>query len=389
MAEGKVQTKRKGAAFLDYHENYLVRDRTFSKQFSACYAARTKVLAPAVHKNLPVDLQREVQRVAGLRDDGSTQVLVGTLVKIAKRLPNLLTEYAADRVIFGFKWQRGTVYVDPEDEIYIEDASGRIRLAFGEPSKHEEGSEQPQKDDAAMTDDGDDEWATHACEQYTTGVVVGVSGTYDSRNNVFIVPRKDCLHFASAGVRVIEDGSDDKTVLNAAVATKGKFVLLASGLKLGDQNSNPLCVHMLTEWLSGNIGGEEDKQIAASVVHVVLAGDSVVCLATSGGYHASDTQSSATVSESRRNTTIFAGTLLELENVLTSICSSCPVDIMPGPCDPANNALPQQPMEKFVLKMYLLLFFVVLTCFCIQSFVPNNFTICFMSPGNKSSFDVC
>ena len=142
-----IQEKRKSAAALDYHEHYLVRDRTFNKQFSVCYGARLKALAPAVQSKLPADLKQTVQRVASLRDDGSMQVVVGTLVKIVKRLPNLLTEYAADRVTSGFKWQHGKIYVDPEDELYIEDASGRIRLAFGNPDVEPKAEDQVKKDD--------------------------------------------------------------------------------------------------------------------------------------------------------------------------------------------------------------------------------------------------
>lgn len=45
----------------------------------------------------------------------------------------------------------------------------------------------------------------------------------------------------------------------------------------------------------------------------------------------------------------LAGPLKEADVLLTQLAASIPVDVMPGPGDPSNQALPQQPMHSCLM----------------------------------------
>lgn len=375
MAETETETqqlRRKSATVTDYHEHYLVRDRTFGQQFNACYAARLRALEPAVRAQLTAAEAAACTRVADLRDDGHTHTVVGTLVKVARRLPNLLAEYAAARVITGFRWAQGAVYVDPADELYVEDASGRVRVAFGSvpaPAASEAKTGDDSKEEDKKEEKEEEEWAERATAELPTGVVVGLVGVYSAQGNRLVVPRADGVRTAGPRLCVVAEDAAGESA--AAMAARGsRFVLLVSGLRFGDAAARPLCAHALAQWLAGNIGGAAERTLAAAVVHVIVAGNSVVAPDAAGttgtGTGAVGTGTGTTEAPAaRRSTALLAGALEQFEDVLTTVAASCPVDVMPGPCDPANNALPQQPMEKFASPQPLPLFPLLLVhCFC-------------------------
>lgn len=348
--EPRTPLRRQSATVTDYHEHYLVRDRTFGQQFNTCYTARLRALEPAVRAQLTPAEAAACTRVADLRDDGRAHTVVGTLVKVARRLPNLLAEYAAARVITGFRWAQGAVYVDPADELYIEDASGRVRVAFGttpEGSKEDkEGKEEKGKEE-------EEEWAKRAVAEHTTGVVAGLVGVYSAQGNRFVVPRADGVRAAGARLCTVAEGDADAGASAAALAARGsRFVLLVSGLRLGAPDARPLCAHALAQWLAGNIGGAAERTLAAAVVHVIIAGNSVAApeetTNTATGTTGTSGAGAAEGPGARRQTARLAGALEELDDVLTTVAASCAVDVMPGAGDPANNALPQQPMEKLL-----------------------------------------
>lgn len=360
--------RRQSVEAVDHHEQYLVRDRTFGEQFSGCYASRLRELEPAVRAQLTPAEAAACTRVADLRGDGHAQTLVGTLVKVARRLPNLLAEYAAARVITGFRWAHGAVYVDPADELYLEDASGRVRVVFeskGNEGEEDDGNKGENKDGKEEKEDKDDD--DDPTREYPTGVVVGLVGVYDAGTNRFVVPRVGGVR--TAGPRLCElasgvDGDGDDGASAAELAARGhRFVLLVSGLRFGSARARPLCAHALAQWLAGNIGGAAERTLAASVVRVIIAGDSIAVGddendGDSGDGNNKDGKDGDKKKEDedkkrgapkRTSTALLSEALEALDDVLTGVAASCAVDVMPGPRDPANSALPQQPVERLLL----------------------------------------
>ncbi|KAK7848769.1 dna polymerase delta small subunit, partial [Quercus suber] len=54
-----------------------------------------------------------------------------------------------------------------------------------------------------------------------------------------------------------------------------KHVVFVSGLRVGGSTSNPLQFQLLIDHITGHLGDEKEQGIAAEIVHVVLAGNSV------------------------------------------------------------------------------------------------------------------
>ncbi|RVW30731.1 DNA polymerase delta small subunit [Vitis vinifera] len=128
------------------------------------------------------------------------------------------------------------------------------------------------------------------------------------------------------------------TVLSIALALtrEDKYVVFVSGLSVGSSTSNPLQFQLLVDHITGHLGDEKEQGIAAQIVHVVIAGNSV---AVPRGLL--NGQNLALKDQSR-----LSEPIKELDILLTQIAAGLPLDIMPGPDDPANFSLPQQPLHR-------------------------------------------
>ena len=61
----------------------------------------------------------------------------------------------------------------------------------------------------------------------------------------------------------------------AAASGEGEWVALMSGLALGGSEASELKGALLAEWLTGELGGEEDGEQAVKVTRLILAGNSL------------------------------------------------------------------------------------------------------------------
>ncbi|GMN55885.1 hypothetical protein TIFTF001_025009 [Ficus carica] len=117
-----------------------------------------------------------------------------------------------------------------------------------------------------------------------------------------------------------------------------KYVVFVSGLRVGSSISNPLQFQLLVDHITGHLGDEKEQGIAAQIVHVVIAGNSVeIPRGLLNG------QNLASKDQSR-----LSEPIKELDIQLTQVAAGLPLDIMPGPDDPANFSLPQQPLNKYL-----------------------------------------
>ncbi|KAL7230106.1 hypothetical protein ACSBR2_008607 [Camellia fascicularis] len=120
------------------------------------------------------------------------------------------------------------------------------------------------------------------------------------------------------------------------VTGEDKYVVFVSGLSVGNSGSNPLQFQLLVDHVTGHLGDETEQSIAAQIVQVVIAGNSVeIPLGLLNG------QNLASKDQSK-----LSEPIKELDILLTQIAAGVPLDIMPGPNDPANFSLPQQPLHR-------------------------------------------
>lgn len=325
--------KREKVSYVNKCGIFRNKTQYFESQYDEIYKSRLSVLQEVIKSQLSEAEQLRLAHVSELApsqvqhgtDDASAaqeqataapapaseeRIVIGTLYKELPAMPNLLKEYAAAKVISGFHWVENKKYTSEGDTLWIEDLTGRIRLS-------------------APAD---------VVDAYVTGVVAAVHGVFAPPNEFVVSKITPCgvpkTHMAVAAA---PDASMD--------VEHKRYVLLVSGLNAGDPQGNPMCADLLGDWIAGRVGCDEDRKLAASVAHVIVAGNSVYSKKEgdeSSGENAFIMQAQKRVVES-----ILPRTS-ELEAVLSSMAAACQVDLMPGPSDPANSSIPQQPMKRFL-----------------------------------------
>ncbi|CAN8318372.1 unnamed protein product [Cochlearia groenlandica] len=201
------------------------------QQYSQIYFARLHLmrtllysLAPSWKPHLPVC------KVLGI-EEGKECIIVGTLFKHMKLKPCVLDEYSKERAVTPLV--KPSNFMHPDDNLILEDESGRVKLGGSALS--------PAMD--------------------VTGVIVALHGKETSAGEFYV---EDVLE---AGLPPqIERPFDLK---------EDKYVLLLSGLGIGSNSSNPLQFQLLVDHITGHLGDEKGQGLAAQIVHVVIAGNSV------------------------------------------------------------------------------------------------------------------
>lgn len=116
------------------------------------------------------------------------------------------------------------------------------------------------------------------------------------------------------------------------------LLVIISGLDQSSQNDFSMPLELFQQWLYGNLDGfgqNEDSE-AASVVRVIVAGNSVRT-------NTESRQRSNMLRQPESSETLRA--VKAVDDTLAEWMKSVHVDLMPGEFDPSNFMLPQQPMH--------------------------------------------
>ncbi|XP_051183494.1 DNA polymerase delta small subunit [Lolium perenne] len=283
--------ERKQADYGTQDERYMIQgERYQGQQYSHIYFTRLHHMRTLLHALVPSRKPNvPVTTVLGL-EEGKDCVLVGTLFKHMKLKPSILDEYSKERSAVPLVKPHN--FMHPEDNLILEDESGRVALAGAIPPA-----------------------------AYVTGVVVALHGKETSAGNFLVED-------------VLEAGLPPQTVLPSI--NEDKYVVFVSGLSVGSSTFNPLQFQLLIDHITGHLGDENEQTVASKIVRVVVAGNSV--------HIAPRYLNGQTVAA--KDQPRIAEPIKELDIMLTQLVSSLPVDIMPGCNDPANFSLPQQPLHR-------------------------------------------
>ncbi|XP_068341609.1 DNA polymerase delta small subunit isoform X2 [Pyrus communis] len=284
---------RKHCAYTLLDERFEIQKEMYrGQQYSQIYFARLHMmrtllysLVPNWKPHLPVCTVLELER-------DKECIVVGTLYKHMKLKPCVLDEYSKTRTVTPLVKPHN--FVHPDDHLILEDESGRVKLSGNVLSP----------------------------TVYVTGTVVGLHGKETDAGDFLVLD-------------VLEAGLSPQIELPLK-SREGKYVVFVSGLRVGSSSLNPLQFQLLVDHITGHLGDEKEQGIAAQIVHVVIAGNSIeVPRGLLNG------QNLALKDQSR-----LSEPIKELDILLTQIAAGLPVDIMPGLDDPANFALPQQPLNR-------------------------------------------
>ncbi|KAF7147219.1 hypothetical protein RHSIM_Rhsim03G0006000 [Rhododendron simsii] len=290
MEVDTLQRKQSFYQFLD--EGFKIQKEMYrGQQYSQIYFARLHLMRTLLYSLLPNwKPHLPVCTVLGL-EEGKECIIVGTLYKHMKLKSTILDEYSKERSAAPLVKPHNFIHLD--DHLILEDESGRVKL----------------RGNVLLP------------SVYVTGIVVALHGKETGAGDFWVE-------------EIMEAGLPEQIEL--PLKSEDKYVVFVSGLSVGSSTSNPLQFQLLADHITGYLGDEKEQNIAAQIVQVVIAGNSVEI---PGGLL--NGQNLASKDQSKMSEPVK-----ELDILLTQIAAGVPLDIMPGPNDPANFALPQQPLHR-------------------------------------------
>uniref|UniRef100_A0A0D9VP17 DNA polymerase delta small subunit n=1 Tax=Leersia perrieri TaxID=77586 RepID=A0A0D9VP17_9ORYZ len=316
--------ERKQAEYINLDERYAIQGEKYQgQQYSHIYYTRLHHMRNLLHALVP-DWKPHlpVTTVLGL-EEGKDCIIVGTLYKHMKLKPSVLDEYSKERSAIPLVKPHN--FMHPDDHLILEDESGRVTLAGSIPPA-----------------------------AYVTGVVVAVHGKETSAGNFLVedvleagLPPQTPLPSISNIFPILVRSFSISTI--CLLEDEDKYVVFVSGLSVGSDKFNPLQFQLLIDHITGHLGDENEQKIASNIVRVVVAGNSVhISPRFFNGQFIVPVLSSDLIFQTvpSKDQSRIAEPIKELDIMLTQLVASLPVDMMPGPNDPANFLLPQQPLHR-------------------------------------------
>lgn len=203
-----------------------------------------------------------------------------------------------------------------QDEMMLEDESGRLRVTGDSLNSH-----------------------------YVTGCVLAALGTEQADGTFQVI----ATQYADLP-RQPQRWEREDSALSRAKKPKperspaGKLAIV-SGLEITGEDDNELLLDLLLEYLTGEVAGPTTQTEASKITRLIIAGDSLshaspilsredFAAKKSKGKHYGYDASSYNASPTER-----------LDTFLSDLLPSLPITLLPGASDPANVALPQQPLH--------------------------------------------
>jgi len=225
---------------VELNDAFLVNERKYSRQYADIYFTRLTQLRSKVSKvaieawkdfTVAGQVAQEVERILDVKQ-GELCWITGTVYKDMPLKPNVLEDLARDHLFVAPPPRQK--YVDGvNDTVLLEDDSGRVRL-FGH------GIQQ---------------------EMLVTGCIISVLGSETTSGDFETIGI--CLpEMAPQRPRQVPGGGEKK------------YVAIASGLNISGNLHESYEVHLLQEFLTGELLSGNGLEESASIVRLIIAGNS-------------------------------------------------------------------------------------------------------------------
>ncbi|XP_033095506.1 DNA polymerase delta subunit 2-like [Anneissia japonica] len=293
--EEQIKVPRATCSYDNHCSQFLVKERNYSRQYAHLYAQRLKCFYPTLEKTVRRKWGSDVniRKLFELKK-GEKCCVIGTIFKSMELRPNILREISDEHNLMPQPVREK--YISDKDTLILEDDLQRISLV----------------DNIDVS-------------KAIIGTVVAVLGK-EGDSSKFEVEEYSFV--------------DLPAQIPAAPPEQDRFVLLASGLGVGQAGQHLMNLQMMVDMVTGNLGDVNDQKMTANIVRIIIAGNSL-------SVKNQDKGAMTMAKYLTRNTSpISSAAVKNLDDILAQLVSSIPVDVMPGEQDPANFTLPQQPLHR-------------------------------------------
>lgn len=299
----------------DGKDTFLLKnnERSYVRQFYSMYQHRLSVLKDRVEENAQAKWGDGTKKF-----DGQTIRRKDKILDIASR---------------ELCWVSGTIYSDMKNKLNIlsdvEKGTDDV-LPESPPSYMVPGSEEIP---TVMLEDESGRAILHN-EKFlkkntlVTGCVVAVLGI-EIQAGIFEI--LDVAYPTKAPQRPLKKKNNGRN--------KIAFV---SSLNISSDVESDLRVELLKQYLCGELGGQNDSNSMSEVSHLVIVGDTIAPLESRPAADETFASNYGSKNTSKFNNEAFR----TLDALVDSLIPSISISIIPGPNDPCEICLPQQPLHK-------------------------------------------
>ncbi|CAG9321182.1 unnamed protein product [Blepharisma stoltei] len=275
----------------------------FTAQYFNLYRSRLNALhwrsidTAKAQRDVPI-----LHQIMELKPD-NVCIVSGVIVRNHKTRPSIIEKYIAKVGTLEPRPSCFGSFCSEKDEIYLEDESGRVLLDFR---------------------NSESDW-----NDLITGIVVAAYGIL-RENAVF---ETLSLYYPQV---------DRPLPLEKAGE---EYICFVSGLEIGSPYYDMILLHLLAQFIQGNLGTQSYDE-ASKIVRLVILGDSIYKPDT-----ARTVDRKAIGDQVIRGFTEINESLKFLDTFLAELAGTIPVDIIPGEMDPSNCSLPQQPLNPYLFPI--------------------------------------
>lgn len=299
-------------------------DKHYAQQFADMYFLRLAQLKKAVKAKahdawhdfeLGGEKAQFVERVLDVRQ-GELCWVVGTVYMDMALKPNVLDDISKEHWIAAPPARSTYMAADDQDEMMLEDESGRLRVV-GEPLK----------------------------SHYVTGCILAALGTEqaDGTFQVIATQYADLPRQPQRWER--QDAALSRSHAPTPTRPQPGKLAIVSGLDITGHGADDLALDLLVEYLGGEATGPPDQASAARITRLLVCGDSLAAASPILSREAFAAKKAATKHYGYDASSYDPAPSERLDTFLADVLPSLPITLLPGASDPANVALPQQPLH--------------------------------------------
>ncbi|KAI5124046.1 hypothetical protein M0805_003875 [Coniferiporia weirii] len=313
--------------------------KSYKHQFANIYYARLNLLKGEAERKAKErwrGLSGSPPLIPRVLDVKKSQLcfIVGTVYMDMPGKPNVLEDVARDRSLPSLPDR--SKYHSPEDEIMLEDESGRVQLV-GEALRR-------------IIDDSDQEGEAMEGSQsgwgnlLVTGVIMAALGQ-ETSSGAFEV--KDICFAGTAPMMYKTVITEDEAMDIDGGEAQDNWVGFISGLEIEESSASDLRVQALAAFLAGEGGGQAEQGFVAKISRLVIAGNSLAPMTTNVEKQPSVIDAGPRSKRFGQEASSFSSVPTDtLDDFLLDVAQIMPVHLLAGATDPSGIILPQQPLPR-------------------------------------------